>query len=42
MLGMMSQTVQVQALNKAVCISHSVNTLGNSMNPTILSPAMGE
>ena len=29
-------------LDEAVCISHSANnTLGKSMNPTILPPAMG-
>ena len=30
----------VQNQDKAVCISHSANTLGKGMNPTILSPAM--
>ena len=29
-----------QILLKAVCISHCTNTLGKSMNPTILLPAM--
>ena len=29
-------------LNKAVCISHTANTLGKNMNPTILLPAMGK
>ena len=29
-------------LDKAVCISHSTNTLGKGMNPTILRPAMGK
>ena len=30
---------QVQILIKAVCISHSTNTLRESMNPTILPSA---
>ena len=29
-------------MDKAVCISHSHNTLGKSMNPTILLPAMSK
>ena len=35
---------QVQILNEAVYISHSANTIGKGINPTILSslPAMGE
>ena len=28
--------------NESVCISHSPNTLGKSMNPTIPAPTMGE
>ena len=35
-------TTRVQILDTAVCISHSVNTLGKSMNPTILPPAIGK
>ena len=33
---------QVQYLEKAVCISHSTNTLGKGMNTTILLPAIGK
>ena len=33
---------RVQILNEAVCVSHSANTLGKSMNPTILPTAMGK
>ena len=32
----------VQTLENAVCISHSTNTLGKGMYPTILPPAMGK
>ena len=32
----------VQILNESVCISHSTNTLGKSMNRIILPPAMGK
>ena len=38
----MDMVTQVQILDKAVCISHSANTLGKGMNPTILSPAMSK
>ena len=34
--------IQVQILDKAVCISHSVNTLGKNMNPIILPPAISK
>ena len=33
---------RVQNLDQADCISHSTNTLGKSMNPTILYPDMGK
>ena len=29
-------------LGEAVCISHSANSLGKGMNPSILPPAMGK
>ena len=31
-----------QILNEAVGISRSINTIGRSMNPPILIPAMGK
>ena len=34
--GVMNTAVQVQILDKAVCISNSANTFGESMNPTNL------
>ena len=36
----MDTAILVQILDKAVCISHSSNTLGKGENPTILPPAM--
>ena len=33
----MERVSQVLNLDEAVCISHSANTLGKGMNPTILS-----
>ena len=30
----------IQILDKVVCISHSANTLGKDMNPTIFPPAI--
>ena len=33
---------RVQILDKAVCVSHSVNTLGKTMNSTNLPLAMGK
>ncbi len=33
---------QVQNLDEAVCISHTVNTLGKGINSTIPPPAMGK
>ena len=33
---------EVQILDEAVCISHSTNTLGKGVHPTILSPDMGK
>ena len=33
---------RVQILDMADCISHRTNTLGKSMNPNILPPAMGK
>ena len=38
----MDLTTRVQILDKAVCISHSVNTLGKGMNTTIIPPARGK
>ena len=38
----MDMVTTVQILDKAVCISHSANTNGKGMNPTILPPAMGK
>ena len=35
-------TTRVQILDETDCISHSTNTLGKGMNPTIFSPAMGK
>ena len=37
----MDMATQVKILDKAICISHSTNTLGNDMNATILLSAMG-
>ena len=33
---------RVQTLDEAVCISHSANTFGKSINPLILPSAMGK
>ena len=33
---------QVQILDEAVCISHTVNTSGKGMNSTIFPPGMGK
>ena len=38
----MDMMIQVQILNKSVCISHSANSLGKGMNPIILPSAMGK
>ena len=38
----MDTVTQVQILDKADCISHSINTFGKGMNPIILPPAMGK
>ena len=38
----MDFSTRVQILDKAVCISHSANTLGKGINPYIFSPAMGK
>ena len=37
----MDTVTRVQILDETDCISHSTNTLGKSMNPIILPPAMG-
>ena len=37
----MNTATRVQILDDAVCISHSANTLGKGMNPTILPQAVG-
>ena len=42
-VGLVAMVIVVengQTLNKAVCISHSVNTLGQVMDPIIIPPAM--
>ena len=36
----MDTETRVQILDEIYCISHSTNTLGKSMNPIILPPAM--
>ena len=36
----MDMVTQVQILDESVCISHSVNTFGTGMNPTILPPSV--
>ena len=38
----MDMVIRVQILDKAVCNSHSINTLGKSMNPTIIPEAMSK
>ena len=38
----MDTTARVQILDETNCVSHSTNTLGKGMNPTILPPAMGK
>ena len=38
----MDTVTPVQIQDEAVCISHSINTLGKGMNPTILFPIMGK
>ena len=38
----MNMVTKVQILNKAICISHSANTLGKGMNATILLLVIGE
>ena len=38
----MDTMTQVQILAKTNCISHSTNTLGKGMNPSILPSAMGK
>ena len=40
--GEMDTATRVQILDETDCISHSTNTLGKGMNPTILPPAMGK
>ena len=36
----MDSGTRVQILDEAVCISHSANNLGKSLNPIILPPAV--
>ena len=36
----MDTATRVQILDETDCISHNSNTLGKSMNPIILPPAM--
>ena len=38
----MGMATRVQILDKAIGISHSINTLEKGMNPTILSSSMGK
>ncbi len=38
----MDTATRVQILNEAICISHSVNTLGKGMNPIILASTIGK
>ena len=38
----MDTVTRVQIMDEAVCISHSANTFGKGMNPTILSSAIGK
>ena len=38
----MDTASRIQILDESVCISHSTNTLGKGMNPTIFHPAMGK
>ena len=38
----MDSATRVQMLDETDCISHSTNTIGKSMNPIILPPAMGK
>ena len=38
----MNTATRVQLLDETDCISHSTNTLGEGMNPSILPPAMGK
>ena len=40
--NVMYTVTRVQILDKTDCILHSTNTLGKSMNPIILPPAMGK
>ena len=42
MLTVIGNRHGVQNLDEAVCISHSTNTLGKGMNPTIFPSAMGK
>ena len=38
----MDTTTRVQLLDEAICISHSTNTLGKSMDPTICPSAISK
>ena len=38
----MDMATRVQIWDESDCISQSTNTVGKSMNPIILSPAMGK
>ena len=40
--GVMDTATRVQILDEAYCISHSTNTFGKGMNPTILPLAIDE
>ena len=42
LLKEMDTVTWVQILGKAVCILHSADTFGNSILPTILTPALGK
>ena len=37
----MDTVTRVRILDKTICMSYSVNTIGKGMHPTILTPGMG-
>ena len=38
----MDTVSRVQIFHESACISHSTNTFGKGINPTILAPAIGK
>ena len=38
----MNTVTRVQILDEIVCVSRGINTIGKSVNPTILHPPMGK